>query len=128
MSEMKFVSATDGFIALRITGEEYRTAFYVTHDAGNTWSLLPTVLQGTGTTEFISAQEIVFYNGQQFHVTRDAGVTWGVAAPDVVFGDFFASMTFANASTGWVIMSDLSNHRTLYRSTDGGATWFPIIP
>ncbi|MBI5839680.1 MAG: hypothetical protein HZB19_06225 [Chloroflexi bacterium] len=128
VSEMKFVSAADGFIALRITGEEYRTAFYATHDAGSTWSLLPTVLQGTGTTEFISAQEIVFYNGQQFHVTRDAGVTWGAAAPDVVFGDFFASMTFANASTGWVIMSDLSNHRTLYRSTDGGAAWFPIIP
>jgi len=124
---MKFVNANAGFVALRITGETHRTAFYVSQDGGSTWSLLPAILDGTGTTEFVSAQEIVFYNGRQFYVSKDAGITWGATAPDVVFGDFFAGMTFADASTGWVIMSDMADHRTLYKSTDGGAAWFPLI-
>jgi photosystem II stability/assembly factor-like uncharacterized protein len=128
VAEMKFVTAKDGYIALRITGDTYRTAFYVTHDAGDAWSLLPTILPGTGTIEFLSAQEIVFYNGQQFFISRDGGQTWSMVTPDVVFGDFFASMSFANASTGWVIVSDPSNHRTLYKTTDGGTHWTAIIP
>jgi photosystem II stability/assembly factor-like uncharacterized protein len=83
---------------------------------------------GSGTTEIASAQEIVFYNGQQFYVTSDAAQTWGLAQPDIVFGDFFADMSFVNATTGWVIKSDLNDHRSLYKSTDGGRTWFPLIP
>lgn len=125
---LRFVSASDGYLVLRISNENYQTAIYVTHDAGDTWALMPTVLPGSGTTEITSAQEIVFYNGQQFYVTRDAAQTWSIAQPDVVFGDFFATMSFANASTGWVIKSDLSDHRSLYKSTDGGRTWFPLIP
>jgi len=125
---LKFVSATDGFLSLRLAGETYRTAFYVTHDAGKTWTLMSTILPGTGTTEILSAEEIVFYNGQQFYVTRDAAQTWTVVEPNVVFGDFFAAMSFANASTGWVIMSDLSSQRTLYKTTDGGRTWFALNP
>lgn len=125
---LKFVSDSDGFLALRLVGETYRTVFYVTDDAGDTWMLLPTILPGTGTTEILSPQEIVFYNGQQFYITRDGAQTWSVANPDIVFGDFFASMSFANASTGWVIKSDLSNQRTLFKTTDGGKTWFQLIP
>ncbi|MEW6406198.1 MAG: hypothetical protein AB1649_30805 [Chloroflexota bacterium] len=125
---IKFVSQTDGFMSLRLAGETYRTAFYVTHDAGDTWSMMSTILPGTGTTEILAAQEIVFYNGQQFYVTRDAAQTWNVVEPDVTFGDFFATMSFANASTGWVIMSDLSNNRVLYKSTDGAKTWIQLIP
>ncbi len=125
---MKFVSGKDGFLALRLLGDTYRTAFYATHDAGNTWSLMTTILPGTGTTEILSAQEIVFYNGQQFYVTRDAAQNWSIADPDVVFGDFFATMSFADASTGWVIKSDVSDHRSLYKTTDGGKTWSELIP
>jgi photosystem II stability/assembly factor-like uncharacterized protein len=125
---LEFVSETDGFLALRLAGETYRTAFYVTHDAGKMWMLLPTILPGTGLTQILSAEEIVFYNGQQFYVTRGAAQTWDVVEPNVEFGDFFATMSFANASTGWVIKSDLSDHRTLYKTTDGGKTWIELIP
>jgi photosystem II stability/assembly factor-like uncharacterized protein len=125
---LRMVNGTDGFLSLRLAGETYRTAFYVTHDAGTSWTLLPTILPGTGTTEILSAQEIVFHNGQQFYVTRDAAQTWSVVEPDVLFGDYFAYMSFANASTGWVIKSDLSNHRMLYKTTDSGRTWVPLIP
>jgi photosystem II stability/assembly factor-like uncharacterized protein len=127
VAQMKFVTEKDGFFALRISGQTFDTALYVTHDAGNTWSLLPTILSGQSTTEFISAQEIVFYNGQQFYVSKDAGQTWEAVTPDVDFGDSFAGMTFANISTGWVITSN-SDRRTLYKTMDGGAHWSAIIP
>ncbi len=127
VAEMKFVTTKDGFFALRITGQRSDTALYVTHDAGNTWSLLPTILSGQGTTEFISDQEIIFYNGQQFYVSKDAGQTWEAVTPDVVFGDSFAGMTFANTLIGWVITSN-SDQRTLYKTTDGGTHWSPILP
>jgi photosystem II stability/assembly factor-like uncharacterized protein len=77
----------------------------------------------------MSAQEAVLYNGEQFHVTRDAGQTWSAVSPDVAFGESFANMEFANANTGWVITVDpTTNHRSLYKTTDGGTTWFPVIP
>jgi hypothetical protein len=46
----------------------------------------------------------------------------------VKFGDVFAGMDFSDPNTGWVITLDPNNHRSLYGSGDGGATWFPIIP
>lgn len=126
--QMKFVSSNDGFIAMRFTGDTYQLAVYVTRDGGNTWTLTPTLLPEGGSADFMSAEEIVFYNGQQFYVTRDAARTWSIIPPDVKFDEIFAGMDFANASTGWVLTLDPNNHRSLYKTGDGGATWFPIVP
>jgi len=52
---------------------------------------------------------------------------WSTIPPDVAFGESFASMDFVNMSSGWVITVDSAIH-SLYRTTDGGATWFPVIP
>lgn len=126
--QMKFVSPANGFIAMRITGEAYQLAVYVTDDAGDTWTLTPTLIPEGGSADFLSAEEAVIYNGQQFYVTRDAAQTWTLIPPDVKFGDVFAGMDFSNPSTGWVITLDPANQRILYRSGDGGRTWFPIAP
>jgi photosystem II stability/assembly factor-like uncharacterized protein len=127
--QMKFVSANDGFIALRMSGDSTQTAVYVTNDAGNTWTITPTIINGAGASEFMSAQDAVIYNGEQFHVTRDAGLSWVTVSPDIAFGESFAGMEFANPMTGWVITLDpTTSHRSLYKTTDGGATWFPVIP
>jgi hypothetical protein len=37
-------------------------------------------------------------------------------------------MDFVNPNTGWVITVDPANHRSLNRTTDGGATWSPELP
>jgi photosystem II stability/assembly factor-like uncharacterized protein len=37
-------------------------------------------------------------------------------------------MVFVNANTGWVITSDSSNHKSLYKTNDGGKTWNALIP
>jgi photosystem II stability/assembly factor-like uncharacterized protein len=126
--QMKFVSPTDGFIAMRLTGETYQLAVYVTQDAGNTWALTPTLLPQGGSADFLSAEEAVIYNGEQFYVTRDAGRTWGIIPPDVKFGDIFAGLDFVDPLTGWVVTMDQTGQRGVYRTGDGGATWFPVVP
>lgn len=126
--QMRFVSASDGFLVVRIAGDSTQTAVYITHDAGKTWTLTPTLLPNGGASNFISAQEAVMYNGQQFYVTRDGARTWTIIAPNVLFGDSFAAMDFVSTNTGWVVTLDANNHRSLYRTNDGGATWSPVIP
>jgi len=126
--QMQFVSATDGFLAVRMSGEATQTAVYITNDAGNTWTLTPTLIPNAGASEFLSAQEAIIYNGEQFYVTHDAARTWSTVSPNIVFGDSFADMDFVNPNTGWVITVDPANHHSLNRTTDGGATWSPVLP
>jgi photosystem II stability/assembly factor-like uncharacterized protein len=125
---VKFVSAKDAFVTVRIPGDQNQMAVYVSSDAGNTWALTPTLIPNGNTTDFVSATEAFIYNGEQFYVTHDAAQTWNAVTPDVAFGDYLVAMDFVNASTGWVITSDENSHTSLYRTTDGGSTWSSVIP
>jgi photosystem II stability/assembly factor-like uncharacterized protein len=129
--QMKFVSPATGFLAVHMEseiGDPPRTEFYVTQDGGNTWALSSKPLDGVGTSAFLSAEDTILYNGKQFYVTRDAAHTWVTVTPNTAFGDSFAGMDFVNARSGWVLTLDAANHRSLYRTTDGGATWVVVIP
>jgi photosystem II stability/assembly factor-like uncharacterized protein len=126
--QMKFVSETHGFFALRMSGESSQTVVYVTEDAGNTWTPMPTVIGGAGPSAFLSEQEAVLYNGGQFYVTRDSARSWNMISPDIVFDESIIGMEFVNPLSGWVITMDPSNHKSLYRTHDGGAIWLPVIP
>jgi len=128
IDQVQFVSSTNAFLAMRVSSDTTNLAIYTSSDSGNTWSLTPTLIPIGGSVDFLSANEAVVYNGQQFYVTRDAARTWSIIPPDVNFGETFAAMDFVNLNTGWVITLDpTTNHRSLYRTSDGGATWFPII-
>lgn len=124
--QLQFVSAADAFLAVRMSGELSQTAIYVTHDAGNSWALMPALIPGAGESDFLSAQEAILYNGEQFYVTRDAAATWSVVPPNIVFGDSFGTMDFVNLLSGWVVTVAEDQH-SLYRTSDGGATWQPVI-
>ena len=126
--QMQFFAGKDGFLVVRLSGEATQTAVYTTSDGGDTWTLTPTLIPNAGDSDFLSAQEAILYDGQQFYVTRDAARTWTTVSPNVVFGDSFAGMDFVNLDTGWVITADPSNHRSLNRTNDGGATWTPVVP
>ncbi len=126
--QMKFVSASDGFLAVRVVGDTTQTAVYVTHDTGAAWTLTPTLIPGSGAADFLSAEEMVMYNGNQFYVTKDAARTWSIIPPDIVFGESYLAMDFVNLASGWLITYDPTDHRSFYRTDDGGATWFPVIP
>ena len=127
-NHMGFVSSSDGFLAVRISSDTTQTAIYVTHDAGATWTLTPTLIPGFGPADFLSETEAVLYNGAQFYVTRDAARTWSIIPPDVIFGESYNDMDFVNLTSGWLITYDPTDHRSFYRTTDGGATWFAVIP
>ena len=129
VDQVKFVLPGDAFMALRITSDESRLAIYTSKDAGDTWILTPTLIPKGGSADFLSTTEAVVYNGEQFYISRDAAQTWNIISPDVVFGDTFAIMDFVNTSSGWVLTLDpTTNHSSLYRTTDGGSTWLPVIP
>jgi len=129
VEKIAFIPPNFGFLTMRLTSENINLAVYVSSDSGNTWSLTPTLIPGAGSADFLSANEAVIYNGSQFYVTRDAARTWSIIPPDILFGESFAGMDFVNVSSGWVITVDpTTNHRALYRTSDGGATWFPVIP
>lgn len=125
--QVQFVSAEDGFLVVRMSGDSTQTAVYITNDGGDTWQLTPTLIPNAGASDFLSAQEAIIYNGEQFYVTRDAGRTWTTVSPDIVFGDSFATMEFVNLNSGW-ILTVANEKRSLYRTHDGGATWLPVTP
>ncbi len=125
--QMQFVSANEGFLVLRMSGDATQTAVYVTSNGGDTWTLTPTLIPEAGETDFLSAQEAVIYNGEQFYVTRDAARTWTTVSPDIVFGDSFVTMDFVNPNSGWIV-SAAEGKYSLYRTHDGGATWLPVSP
>ena len=128
MEQLGIMSPDNTFLIMHVTGETFDLAVFTSTDAGKTWSLTPTLIPGSGSADFLSAEEMVVYNGNQFYVTRDAARTWSIIPPDVLFGESFAGMDFVNTSTGWVVTQDPANHRSLYRTSDGGATWIPVIP
>ena len=125
---IEFVSDTDAYLLMRATADQVDTAVYVSNDGGNTWSLAPTLIPGSSSAEFLSAGELILYNREQFYVTRDSAQTWSIIPPDIRFNDTFAAMDFLTTSAGYVVTLDPSNHRSLYRTDDGGVTWFPIVP
>src|SRR5687767_1495764 len=129
VEKIEFIAPNFGFLTTRITSDTINLAVYISDDSGKTWSLTPTLIPGAGSADFLSANEAVIYNGSQFYVTRDAARTWSIIPPDVLFDESFAGMDFVNTLSGWVITVDpTTNERRLYRTSDGGATWFPVIP
>lgn len=126
--QMQFISATEGFLIVRMSGDSTQTVVYVTRDGGDTWTLTPTLIPEAGASDILSADEVIIYNGEQFYVTRDAARTWATVTPDIVFGDSFVTMDFVNPNSGRIVNLDANGHRSLYRTHDGGATWFPVAP
>jgi photosystem II stability/assembly factor-like uncharacterized protein len=110
-----------------MTGDIYQAAIYTSHDGGNTWELTLTPIPEGGSAIFLSAEEMVIYNGAQFYVTKDAAQTWSIITPDVDFSQNFIMMDFVDSNTGWVATIDELNH-SLYRTGDGGATWSSVVP
>jgi len=102
--------------------------FYVSHDGGQTWSATTPVGQG-GFLSVASPHDFFVWDGSApLSASHDAGASWSTINPNVNIKENMVSMQFINASTGWALTSDANNHRMLYKTVDGGATWTVQIP
>ena len=120
-----FPTASDGILPIRFTGETLRTGFYVTHDGGLNWEFV-TFMPGAGTVDFVSPSDGFFWTDEQFFVTVDGAHTWSSLSPNIDFRDTFAGMDFVNTRTGWIWTYDINGQYGLYKTTDGGTTWFSM--
>ncbi|HSO19934.1 MAG TPA: hypothetical protein VLT88_10770 [Desulfosarcina sp.] len=120
-----FPTQRDGVLPIRFTGETLRTGFYATHDGGLTWEFV-TFLPGAGAVDFVSPADGFFWTGEQFFVTSDGAQTWTSVNPSILFGEAFAGMDFVNTRTGWVWTYDRTGQYSLFKTTDGGVTWFAM--
>jgi photosystem II stability/assembly factor-like uncharacterized protein len=104
------------------------SVFYVSQDGGQSWTATTPVSQG-GFLAVASATDFFVWDGSApLNASHNAGASWTAVTPNINIKDSMASMQFVNASTGWVVTSDASNHRTLYKTTDGGSTWTILVP
>ena len=120
----KFPALDSAYLPVTLTSQNGELlAIYSSHDGGKSWVLTPTLIPQGGSTDFVSAEDGFVWNGTNFYVTKDGAQTWKTVPPDVGFGDSFSGMDFVSPSIGFVLTSDASGLRGLYKTTDGGATW-----
>lgn len=128
IEQVKFLSPTQGFLAVRLTSASLETIFFTTTDGGQTWNPAPVKLPNSGMLEIPSPSEMIFYYDSQFYITKDGAQTFETVTPNIAFGESLTDMSFVDAITGWVITTSPTNQRSLYKTTDGGLTWSPLIP
>jgi photosystem II stability/assembly factor-like uncharacterized protein len=123
-----FFGSTNGILPVGMYSNAPGTVFYLSKDGGLTWTpTTPVVLNGN----YSIASAVDFFvwdGGPALSISHDAGSTWSTEAPNINLKDTLMSFQFVNATTGWAVTGDASNHNSLYKTTDGGTTWLTIIP
>ncbi len=123
-----FFTAQDGVLPVRLLAEPQSSVYYMTHDAGLTWTATYP-LNVRAQFNVPSLLDVYLWDGgPSLYVSHDTGITWGSVATNVNVTDTFASYQFVDTSSGWMLTSDATGHTGFYKTTDGGATWTVIIP
>jgi photosystem II stability/assembly factor-like uncharacterized protein len=119
-----FVSSEIAFLPVHVSSQNgVMLAIYISRDGGASWLLTPTLIPLGGPPDFVSEQAGFVWNGSNFYVTKDGAQIWTTISPDAAFGATFNGMDFVSPLLGFVLTSDVSGSRILYKTVDGGATW-----
>jgi photosystem II stability/assembly factor-like uncharacterized protein len=123
-----FFGSENGVLPVGLYSNTSGTVFYRSSDGGLTWS--PTIPVASMGRYSIASQSdfFVWDGGSSLYTSQDAGTTWNTITPNINISDTLASFQFINATTGWAVASDASNHYSLYKTMDGGTTWSVLIP
>jgi len=100
---------------------------YRTSDSGEIWTPGQVVPSGRP-TNFSTFLDGVAWGGGQFYRTGDAGQSWTAFMPGEDFTALLGSFQFVSPVTGWVLTTNEASDPSLYKTTDGGATWILLIP
>lgn len=128
VERIEFISRTQGVLVLRMTSTTQTTLVYSTKDGGDTWQAFSESIPEAGKIEIPSTKEVVVYSSDQFYITNDAGNSFDIINSGTPFSDTLLDISFVNSRIGWAIASSDGEHRTLYRTEDGGASWNVLIP
>ncbi len=129
---------SDGFLPLIVyLSSTTDFTFYTTHDGGITWTGDPTNANKVvkpGSYAFADALHGWCWDGgTNLYFTTDGAQTWGGMLTSLDLSDRLSQMEFvpgpAGQFTGWALTSvDDAGQTQLYKTTDNGGTWTPLIP
>ncbi len=124
----RFFSSMDGIFHAGLYAANSSTVFYLTQDGGATWTpTFPVNMWGHYT--IADLQDVwVWDGGPTMQVSHDSGMTWNMINTNINVADTLMTIDFVNATTGWALTGDATPHYSLYKTTDGGATWMALIP
>ncbi len=98
------------------------SVIFHTADGGQTWTSATTSVGWT--MDFINARDGWLVGGDDVYHSTDGGKTWAKIG-NAKFPPYPSSITFLNATTGWIVCNTVGNSfRTyLFLTRDGGHTW-----
>jgi photosystem II stability/assembly factor-like uncharacterized protein len=123
-----FFTAQDGILPVHLLAEPSSSVYYVTHDAGLTWTATFPLNINARFNASSLLDLFLWDGGPNLYVSHNTGLTWSSVATNVNVTDTLGLYQFADTTNGWMLTSDATGHTTFYRTTDGGATWTVIIP
>ena len=123
-----FFGANQAVLPALLFSNSNGAEFYVSQDGGQTWTATTPVPQGGFLAVGSASDFFVWDGGTPLNVSHDAGATWSTLTPNINIKDNMISLQFVNATTGWALTGDASNHTVLYHTTDGGLTWNSLNP
>lgn len=126
-----FSTPTTGWMPTYTCGPSGALALYVTHDAGDNWTLQevgPECGCSGAVPVFVDAQHGVLISGPDMVVTSDRGQSWSsrtMPSDVAMYGP--QAYSFPDSSHGWILFGEAGSGTStlfpLYRTTDGGRSW-----
>jgi hypothetical protein len=123
-----FFSLNEAVLPVWMSTNAGRDLFlYVTHDGGSNWNTSTSFAHQSSNTDVVTAQDAFTWDpAGYFHATNDAGANWRQVNSNVNFGDSIRDLDFVSPFHGWVVDVDDSGNTALYRTSDGGLTWYAL--
>ena len=121
-----FFNANDGVLPVWMSLDigKRDLYIYVTHNGGTTWTRSTSFARQGWNADFVSVNDGFTWNINGYlQVTHNAGGSWSQVTSNVNFGENIPVMDFVSTTTGWAIQNDVNGVTSLYRTTNGGATW-----
>lgn len=110
---------------------------YTSLDGGKTWKAAPGILQNKNsqidTVQVLSPKVAFARCDSNLCSTSDGAQTWKKLPDSLNFdqsaggSDYVSQVSFVDPSTGWALTGE-SGATTLWKSTDGGASWNKLSP